>query len=154
MVYSSFKVDFAIDVGPQILEYYEKFFNIPYPLPKLDMVSIPDFDGEAMENWGLVTFGEAYLLYDKVLSTNTSQHNIASLIAHEFAHQWFGNLVTMKWWTDLWLNEGFATYMAGLAVENIFPQWNSLQEQTAIDILKVFSADSLRSSHPVSISFG
>lgn len=147
-------MDFASEIGPKALEYFEKFFNIPYPLPKQDMVAIPDFSAGAMENWGLVTYREAYLLYDPKVSSKTSQHNVASVIAHELAHQWFGNLVTMKWWTDLWLNEGFATYMASLAVDHIFPQWNSLQEEAAGNLLSVFSFDSLRTSHPVSKAQG
>lgn len=118
------------------------------------MVAIPDFSAGAMENWGLITYREEYLLYDPEVSSKTSQHHVASVIAHELAHQWFGNLVTMKWWTDLWLNEGFATYMASLAVESLFPQWNSLQEEAAGDLLSVFSFDSLRTSHPVSVPIG
>ncbi|CAG9818441.1 unnamed protein product [Phaedon cochleariae] len=148
------QVDFAAHVGPKALEYYEKFFDLKYPLPKQDMVAIPDFSAGAMENWGLITYREAYLLYDPKVSSKTSQHSVASVIAHELAHQWFGNLVTMKWWTDLWLNEGFATYMASLAVEELFPQWNSLQEEAADNLLSVFSFDSLRTSHPVSVPIG
>nr|XP_023023668.1 aminopeptidase N-like isoform X1 [Leptinotarsa decemlineata] len=148
------QVDFAKEVGPKALEYYEKFFDIKYPLPKQDMVAIPDFSAGAMENWGLITYREAYLLYDPKVSSKTSQHSVASVIAHELAHQWFGNLVTMKWWTDLWLNEGFATYMASLAVEELFPQWNSLQEEAADNLLGVFSFDSLMTSHPVSVPIG
>ncbi|CAG9861266.1 unnamed protein product [Phyllotreta striolata] len=148
------QVDFAAEVGPKCLAYYEKFFNIDYPLPKQDMVAIPDFSAGAMENWGLITYREAYLLYDPKISTKTSQHHVASVIAHELAHQWFGNLVTMKWWTDLWLNEGFATYMASLAVDHLFPQWNSLEEEAADNMLGVFSFDSLRTSHPVSVPIG
>lgn len=148
------QVDFAAEVGPKCLAYYEKFFNIDYPLPKQDMVAIPDFSAGAMENWGLITYREAYLLYDPKISSRTSQHHVASVIAHELAHQWFGNLVTMKWWTDLWLNEGFATYMASLAVEDLFPQWNSLEEEAADNMLGVFSFDSLRTSHPVSVPIG
>nr|CAI5820674.1 unnamed protein product [Callosobruchus analis] len=148
------QVDFAKEVGPKALEYYEKFFDVKYPLPKQDMVAIPDFSAGAMENWGLITYREAYLLYDKNVSSKASQHSVASVIAHELAHQWFGNLVTMKWWTDLWLNEGFATYMASLAVEHMFPQWNSLEEEGAENMISVFSFDSLRTSHPVSVPIG
>lgn len=118
------------------------------------MIAIPDFSAGAMENWGLITYREAYLLYDPKVSTTTSQHSVSSVIAHELAHQWFGNLVTMKWWTDLWLNEGFATFMAGLAVDKLFPQWNSLQEEAADNLLSVFTFDALKSSHPVSVPIG
>ncbi|XP_066254232.1 aminopeptidase N-like [Euwallacea similis] len=148
------QVDFAKEVGPKALRFFEKFFNIDYPLPKQDMVAIPDFSAGAMENWGLITYRESYLLYDPKVSTKTSQHGVASVIAHELAHQWFGNLVTMEWWTDLWLNEGFATYMASVAVDHLFPQWNSLEEEGATDILNVFSFDALKSSHPVSVPIG
>ncbi|XP_030752545.1 aminopeptidase N-like [Sitophilus oryzae] len=148
------QVDFAKEVGPKALRYFEKFFNIDYPLPKQDMVAIPDFSAGAMENWGLITYREAYLLYDPQVSSKVSQHRVASVIAHELAHQWFGNLVTMKWWTDLWLNEGFATYMASLAVDHLFPKWNSLDAEGATNILSVFSFDALRSSHPVSVPIG
>lgn len=118
------------------------------------MIAIPDFNAGAMENWGLITYREAYLLYDPKISSSTSQHSVASVIAHELAHQWFGNLVTMKWWTDLWLNEGFATYMAGLAVHHLFPQWHSLKEEAVNNMLDVFSFDSLKTSHPVSVPIG
>lgn len=118
------------------------------------MVAIPDFSAGAMENWGLITYREAYLLFDPNVSSTTNQHSVASVIAHELAHQWFGNLVTMKWWTDLWLNEGFATYMAGVAVHHLFPQWNSLEEEAVTNLLNVFSFDSLRTSHPVSVPIG
>ncbi|KAF7268819.1 hypothetical protein GWI33_018165 [Rhynchophorus ferrugineus] len=148
------QVDFAKEVGPKALRFFEKFFNIDYPLPKQDMVAIPDFSAGAMENWGLITYREAYLLYDPEVSSKVSQHRVASVIAHELAHQWFGNLVTMKWWTDLWLNEGFATYMASVAVDHLFPLWNSLEEEGATNILSVFSFDALRTSHPVSVPIG
>lgn len=118
------------------------------------MIAIPDFSSGAMENWGLITYRETALLYDPQISSSTSQHYVVSVVAHELAHQWFGNLVTMKWWTDLWLNEGFATYMAGLAVHHLFPQWNSLREEAADNMLSVFSFDALKSSHPVSVPIG
>ncbi|CAH0554039.1 unnamed protein product [Brassicogethes aeneus] len=145
------QVEFSKETGPKALEYYEKFFNIKYPLPKQDMVAISDFSAGAMENWGLITYREALLLYDPKVTSKSSQHRIASVIAHELAHQWFGNLVTMRWWTDLWLNEGFATYMAAVCVDHLYPQWNSLEEESASNMLSVFSLDSLRSSHPVSV---
>lgn len=148
------QVDFACNVGPKVLEYFENFFHIKYPLEKMDMVAVPDFSAGAMENWGLVTYREGSLLFDKIKSSKSSQYNIAHIIAHELAHQWFGNLVTMKWWTDLWLNEGFATYMATAAVNHLFPQWNILNAEASNDMLAVFSFDALRTSHPVSVSIG
>lgn len=148
------QVEFARKVGPKFLEYYEQYFDVKYPLPKQDMVAIPDFHAGAMENWGLITYREAALLFDEKSSSVGSLFNIAMVIAHELAHQWFGNLVTMKWWTDLWLNEGFATYMAYIAVHNQFPEWNSIEGTTAENLLTVYSSDSLKSSHPVSVPIG
>ena len=148
------QVEFAKKVGPEFLEYFESFFDVKYPLPKQDMIAIPDFSAGAMENWGLITYREALLLYDNNTSSELNKFSIASVIAHELAHQWFGNLVTMKWWTDLWLNEGFATHMAALAVQDIFPKWNSLSHEIVSDLQSVFSLDSLESSHPVSVTIG
>lgn len=113
------------------------------------MIAIPDFSAGAMENWGLITYREALLLYDPNVTSSSHKSSIASVIAHELAHQWFGNLVTMKWWTDLWLNEGFATYMASLAVHHQFPEWNSFEESVASNLLAVFQLDALKTSHPV-----
>lgn len=138
---------------PKFLEYYEKYFGISYSLPKLDMIAIPNFNSGGMENWGLVIYTEEALLFDNNTSPSFYKEYIAFLIAHELAHQWFGNLVTMKWWTDLWLNEGFATYIAGLAMNHIYPEWNALDELTAQSLMVVFSLDALKSSHPVNIQF-
>lgn len=148
------QVEFARKVGPKFLEYYEQYYDVKYPLPKQDMVAIPDFHAGAMENWGLITYREAALLFDEKSSSVGSQFHIAMVIAHELAHQWFGNLVTMQWWTDLWLNEGFATYMAYIAVYHEFPEWNSIEGITAENLLTVYSSDSLKSSHPVSVPIG
>ncbi|XP_054279876.1 aminopeptidase N-like isoform X2 [Macrosteles quadrilineatus] len=148
------QVEFARKVGPKFLSYYEQYFDVGYPLPKQDMVAIPDFNAGAMENWGLITYRETALLYDENVTSQAFQHSIASVIAHELAHQWFGNLVTMRWWTDLWLNEGFATYVAGLGVHNEFPEWNSLNADAVNNLLAVYSLDSLASSHPVSVPIG
>lgn len=142
---------YAQEVGPKILNFFENYFEIDYPLPKQDMIAVPDFSAGAMENWGLITYREKYLLFDPKESPTVEKESIASVVAHELAHQWFGNLVTMKWWTDLWLNEGFATYMSAIAVHDFSPEWNFLPEETAINIMAVFSFDSLQSSHPVSI---
>lgn len=102
----------------------------------------------------MITYRETALLYQPNVSSSSSQARVASVIAHELAHQWFGNLVTMRWWTDLWLNEGFATYVASLGVDHLHPEWNSFQEESLANLMSVFSFDSLKSSHPVSVTIG
>ncbi|VVC06013.1 Leucyl aminopeptidase [uncultured archaeon] len=135
----------------QFLVYFQNYFKIPYPLPKLDMIAIPDFAAGAMENWGAITFRETVLLYDqKTSSTDTLQH-IAEVIAHELAHQWFGNLVTMKWCNDLWLNESFATFMATKAVDKIYPNWDFWDQFLISEMTGGLSLDSLKSSHPIDV---
>ncbi|HXU94811.1 MAG TPA: M1 family aminopeptidase, partial [Candidatus Nitrosotalea sp.] len=135
----------------EFLSYFEKYFKIVYPLPKLDMIAIPDFASGAMENWGAITFRETILLYDpKTSSTETKQH-IAEVIAHEIAHQWFGNLVTMKWWNDLWLNESFATFMATKAVDTLYPEWDFWDQFLISEMTGGLSLDSLKSSHPIDV---
>lgn len=135
----------------EFLSYFQKYFKIAYPLPKLDMIAIPDFASGAMENWGAITFRETILLYDpKTSSTETKQH-IAEVIAHELAHQWFGNLVTMKWWNDLWLNESFATFMATKAVDSLYPKWDFWDQFLISEMTGGLSLDSLKSSHPIDV---
>jgi aminopeptidase N len=116
--------DFALDAAVQAIEFFEDYFDVPYPLPKADHVALPDFSSGAMENWGLITYREAVLLlYPDAISQSTKEL-IALVIAHETSHQWFGNLVTMKWWDDLWLNESFANMMEYEAVNHMFPDWH------------------------------
>jgi aminopeptidase N len=114
---------FALDTAIKSVEFLEDYFGVKYPLPKLDNVAVPDFAAGAMENWGLVTYREACLLLNNNSSIDT-KHYTALVIAHEVSHQWFGNLVTMRWWDDLWLNESFANMMEYLVVENLYPDWN------------------------------
>ncbi|KAH8382722.1 hypothetical protein KR009_004926 [Drosophila setifemur] len=142
--------DFAAEFGPQVLQHYEDFFRIKFPLPKIDQIAIPDFNAGAMENWGLVTYREIMLLYSKAHSSPADKERLANVIAHELAHQWFGNLVTMEWWTDLWLNEGFATYMANLGMENVHPEWGAKARGAMSDLMTTFRLDALESSHPIS----
>lgn len=115
---------FALECALHALSYFTELFSMPYPLPKLDLVGLPDFGSMAMENWGLITFREAALLIDEAQFSFRAKRLIAEVVDHEIAHQWFGNLVTMTWWTHLWLNEGFATYMSMKAMADKFPDWN------------------------------
>lgn len=141
----------SLQFTKQFLKWYEDYFKIPYPLPKLDMIAVPDFASGAMENWGAITFRETILLYDpKTSSTETKQH-IAEVISHEIAHQWFGNLVTMKWWNDLWLNESFATFMATKAVHHYYPGWDLWDQFLKTETGGAMSLDALKSSHPIDV---
>ena len=115
---------FALDVCCRTLPFYAKYFDIAYPLPKMDLVAIPDFAAGAMENWGLVTYREAMLLVDDNESSAGNKEYVALVVGHECAHMWFGNLVTMDWWTDLWLNEGFATWIEYLCVDYCYPEFD------------------------------
>lgn len=117
-------LDFALDTATQVIDFYDDYFGVPYPLPKSDHVALPDFSSGAMENWGLVTYREVALLAHPTTTSVSARHYVATVIAHELAHQWFGNLVTMKWWNDLWLNESFATLMEYIAVDALEPSWN------------------------------
>ncbi|VAI31885.1 unnamed protein product [Triticum turgidum subsp. durum] len=141
---------FALDVGVKSLNLYKDYFDTPYPLPKLDMVAIPDFAAGAMENYGLVTYREVALLFDDKSSSASSRQSVAITVAHELAHQWFGNLVTMEWWTHLWLNEGFATWVSHLAVDSFFPQWN-IWTQFLDSTTTALRLDSLETSHPIEV---
>uniref|UniRef100_A0A3Q4GET6 Leucyl/cystinyl aminopeptidase n=1 Tax=Neolamprologus brichardi TaxID=32507 RepID=A0A3Q4GET6_NEOBR len=135
--------EYALTITSKLLEFYNNFFDINYPLKKLDLVAIPDFLAGAMENWGLITFRETTLLVGKKSSLLEKQV-VASVIAHELAHQWFGNLVTMRWWNDLWLNEGFATYMEYMSLQEVSPDLETVLRFRALD------KDALNSSHAVS----
>ncbi|XP_075149954.1 glutamyl aminopeptidase-like [Haematobia irritans] len=143
------KVDYALNAGVGITEYYIEYFNISYPLPKLDMAAIPDFVSGAMEHWGLVTYRETALLYDKTISASSNKQRVATVVAHELAHMWFGNLVTMKWWNDLWLNEGFATHIQYKGVNHIHPEWDMLDQFIIAELHGVMKLDATLASHPI-----
>ena len=121
------ELTFSLDIAKRVIEFYEDYFGVHYPIPQSLHVAIPDFSAGAMENWGLVTYREVYLLVDDN-STVSSRQQVALVVAHEVAHQWFGNLVTMKWWDDLWLNESFANMMEYVAIDAIEPSWNIFED--------------------------
>ncbi|XP_058502629.1 aminopeptidase N-like [Solea solea] len=140
---------YAANITGKILSFYEKYFQIDFSLPKLDQVALPDLDPAGMENWGLVTYQERAVLYEEGVSSLLLKENIADIIAHELAHQWFGNLVTMKWWNELWLKEGFSTYMSNLAVDDVEPSFRAGEMNLIRDFEAAFMADALASSHPL-----
>ena len=105
------QADFALQASTKIMDFYDDFFGVAYPLEKQDLIAIPEFGAGAMENWGLITYRETSLLYSPNETSVKAKQWIAVVAAHELAHQWFGNLVTMKWWNDLWLNEGKILYL-------------------------------------------
>jgi aminopeptidase N/puromycin-sensitive aminopeptidase len=123
---------FGLGETKKILHYYNDYFGIPYPLKKLDLIGIPDFEAGAMENFGAITYRETDLLADEKTSSVGAKKEVALVIAHEMAHQWFGDLVTMKWWDNLWLNEGFATWMENKPVADLHPEWNINQEVAGV----------------------
>uniref|UniRef100_F7I501 Aminopeptidase n=1 Tax=Callithrix jacchus TaxID=9483 RepID=F7I501_CALJA len=140
---------YALQASLKLLDFYEKYFDINYPLPKLDLIAIPDFGSGAMENWGLITYKETSLLFDPKTSSASDKLWVTRVIAHELAHQWFGNLVTMEWWNDIWLNEGFANYMELIAVNATYPELQ-VDDYFLNVCFEVITRDSLNSSRPVS----
>ncbi|KGQ01598.1 hypothetical protein PAAG_11728 [Paracoccidioides lutzii Pb01] len=114
---------FALDLSAKTLEFYEKAFNSQFPLPKMDLVAVPDFSAGAMENWGLITYRITDVLYDEKTAGAATKQRVAEVVQHELAHQWFGNLVTMDFWDGLWLNEGFATWMSWYSCNVFYPEW-------------------------------
>ncbi|KAG6389346.1 hypothetical protein SASPL_150814 [Salvia splendens] len=153
---------FALDVAVKTLGLYKeyvvcftcavttRYFDVPYSLPKLDMIAIPDFAPGAMENYGLVTYRETDLLYDENHSAAENKQMVVTAITHELAHQWFGNLVTMEWWTHLWLNEGFATWISYLAADSLFPDWK-VWTQFLVKCSEGLQLDGLAESHPIEV---
>ncbi|XP_046897417.1 endoplasmic reticulum aminopeptidase 1-like [Hypomesus transpacificus] len=141
----------ALKVAVDILEFYEEYFKISYPLPKIDLVAIPDFEAGAMENWGLVTFRETSLLYQEHRDSLRGRSWVSLVTAHELAHQWFGNLVTMQWWDDVWLNEGFASYLEYVAIKHLEPHWGMEDQYLLMNMYKALERDSLLTTHSVSL---
>jgi aminopeptidase N len=144
-------LDFALDIATRTIDFFDDYFDTPYPLPKSDHVALPDFTSGAMENWGLVTYREVALLADPATSSISSKHYIATVIAHELSHQWFGNLVTMKWWNNLWLNESFATLMEYIAIDALHPEWNVWLDFATGEVPMALRRDSLDGVQPVQL---
>lgn len=117
-------LDFGLDAAKRSVEFFDDYFGVPYPLPKLDSIALPDFSAGAMENWGLMTFRESCLLADPATASHSTRELVCMVVAHEVSHQWFGDLVTMKWWNNLWLNESFANVMEYVATDALYPEWN------------------------------
>ncbi|XP_071753484.2 aminopeptidase N-like [Centroberyx gerrardi] len=141
---------YALNVTGPILKFYERYYNATYPLSKSDQIALPDFNAGAMENWGLVTYRETALLYDPIISSTGNKERVVTVISHELAHMWFGNLVTLRWWNDLWLNEGFASYVEYLGANHAEPTWDIKEQIILYEVHKVFAVDALASSHPLS----
>ncbi|KAJ5105123.1 Peptidase M1 alanine aminopeptidase/leukotriene A4 hydrolase [Penicillium alfredii] len=142
---------FALECAHRTVDYFSEVFEIEYPLPKADLLAVHEFAMGAMENWGLVTYRTTAVLFDEGKSDNRYKNRIAYVVAHELAHQWFGNLVTMDWWNELWLNEGFATWVGWLAVDHFYPDWNIWSQFVAEGVQQAFNLDSLRASHPIEV---
>ncbi|XP_030848825.1 aminopeptidase N-like [Strongylocentrotus purpuratus] len=143
---------YALDIGSNITTYFEEYFNISFPLEKQDMIAVPDFSAGAMENWGLIIYRETALLYDSRVNSASNKQRVATVVSHELAHMWFGNLVTCLWWDDLWLNEGFASYVEGLGVEYAEPYWGMNEQFVDLHLQPVFDLDALGTSHPVQVA--
>jgi len=142
-------VDFALKVAVHSLEFFTDYFKIDYPLSKCDVVALPDFAAGAMENWGLLTFRETCMLVDPNNTSLDAKQFVAMTVAHEVAHQWFGNLVTMEWWDDLWLNEGFASWIEYMCVDNMFPDWHMWTQFTSLEQQSALRLDVLKNTHPI-----
>ncbi|XP_070256863.1 aminopeptidase N [Myotis yumanensis] len=140
---------YALNVTGRILNFFAQHYNTAYPLDKSDQIGLPDFNAGAMENWGLVTYRENSLLFDPDASSSSNKERVVTVIAHELAHQWFGNLVTVAWWNDLWLNEGFASYVEYLGADHAEPHWNLKDIIVQNELYRVMAVDALASSHPL-----
>ncbi len=143
------KAAYALDQAKKLLHYYNSYFGVRFPLPKLDLIAAPgDIDGDSMENWGAIFYSQSSLLFDPAKSTERDRQDVFLVVSHEMSHQWFGDLVTMAWWDNLWLNEGFASWMQTYAADALHPEWETgLQAQSIFEDGK--RADALPSTHPV-----
>lgn len=142
-------LEFALETSIRSIEFFNDYFKTPYPLAKCDHVALPDFSSGAMENWGLITYREVCLLVDPTKTSTSTKEMVATVIAHELSHQWFGNLVTMRWWDDLWLNESFATLSEYICVDALFPDWDIMLTFASQDALSALWRDSIHGVQPV-----
>ena len=140
---------FALDTSVKLLHFFNDYFGVPYALEKLDHIALPDFAAGAMENWGAITYRETALLVDEANSSAGTRQRVAEVVAHEMAHMWFGDLVTMQWWDDLWLNESFASWMATKSVDWLFPDWDMWTQFVNMDTNRALTLDGLKNSHPI-----
>lgn len=145
------ELQYSVDEAVRVLDFFTEYFGVPYPLEKCDQVALPDFDAGAMENWGLITYREIALLSDPDNPSVSSEQYISLVVAHELSHQWFGNLVTMKWWDDLWLNESFASLMEHIALDTIHPDWHQWEFYTATDVIATTTRDIYKDIQPVGV---
>ncbi|XP_014663075.1 PREDICTED: aminopeptidase N-like [Priapulus caudatus] len=143
------QAEYALNTTAAIMEAFEDYFNLSYPLKKTELIAIPDFSAGAMENWGLVTYREERMLYEEGVSTSADKKSIARVIGHELTHMWFGNLVTCEWWDHLWLNEGFASYFQYVGADFVEPEWMLLDQFVVDNNPLAFASDALATSHPV-----
>ena len=143
---------FSLEVAVKTLEFYNEYFDIPYPLAKCDLLAIPDYASGAMENWGCLIFREQALLVDPKNTSLGLKQYVANVVAHEVSHQWFGDLVTMRWWTDLWLNESFASWMSYLAVDKLFPEWKVWTQFIVEEQGVALRQDALEHTHPIEVA--
>merc|ERR1711962_360541 len=146
------RLDYSMKIGAAIADYYETYFGIKYPLPKLDVAAIPDYSSGATEHWGLITYRETNLIYDENASSTANKERVAMVIAHELAHMWFGNLMTVFWWNDLWLNEGFATYIEYKGVQSYETGWDMDSKFLTLDLHPVLELDATDASHPIVVN--
>ncbi|KAK3594679.1 hypothetical protein CHS0354_016345 [Potamilus streckersoni] len=144
------QTEYALEFASKCYEFFTEYFGIPDVVPKADHVAVPDFSAGAMENWGLVIYRETALLYDPNVSSSSNKYTVTFIVAHEIAHTWFGNMVTMKWWDDLWLNEGFANVLMYIAMDDILHDWKVFSIQVVEDMFPVMLKDALKTSHPIS----
>eukprot|EP00111_Clytia_hemisphaerica_P010712 TCONS_00031279-protein len=142
--------EYAYNVSIKMMAFMEDFLGVDYPMPKLDMFAIPDYGSGATEHWGIITYRESRLLYTPGVSSEGNKRSSAGIIAHECAHLWFGNLVTCKWWNDLWVQEGLASYMENYAIHHVHPEWNVKNNYLVGDWSTGMTLDSYASSHPIS----